>query len=79
MAKTLNLLEIVIDGINEDPTVITNEKVMEIAPAKVATFMTTGEQQLRYYFRPFIKSFGVRIPMQAVYWLARMIGRKARM
>jgi len=70
--KLLNLLEIVIDGINEDPTVITDEKVMEIAQQKVALYDKSGEQHYDI-ISAFIKSIRGSDPNAAVYWLARMI------
>lgn len=70
--KLLNLLEIVIDGINEDPTVITDEKVMQIAQQKVALYDKSGEQHYDI-ISAFIKSIRGSDPNAAVYWLARMI------
>jgi len=70
--KLLNLLEIVIDGINEDPTVITDEKVMEIAQQKVALYDKSGEQHYDI-ISAFVKSIRGSDPNAAVYWLARMI------
>jgi putative ATPase len=70
--KLLNLLEIVIDGINEDPTVVTDEKVMEIAQQKVALYDKSGEQHYDI-ISAFVKSIRGSDPNAAVYWLARMI------
>jgi putative ATPase len=70
--KLLNLLEIVIDGINEDPSVITDEKVMQIAQQKVALYDKSGEQHYDI-ISAFIKSIRGSDPNAAVYWLARMI------
>jgi putative ATPase len=70
--KLLNLLEIVIDGINEDPCVITDEKVMEIAQQKVALYDKSGGQHYDI-ISAFIKSIRGSDPNAAVYWLARMI------
>jgi DNA polymerase III delta prime subunit len=42
--KLLNLLEIVVDSIKEDPIVITNEIAMEVAQRKVALYDKSGEQ-----------------------------------
>ncbi|SDC61845.1 putative ATPase [Algoriphagus faecimaris] len=70
--KLLNLLEIVIDGINENPTVITDEKVMKIAQQKVALYDKSGEQHYDI-ISAFIKSIRGSDPNAAVYWLARMI------
>ena len=70
--KLLNLLEIVIDGINENPCVITDEKVMQIAQQKVALYDKSGEQHYDI-ISAFIKSIRGSDPNAAVYWLARMI------
>lgn len=70
--KLLNLLEIVIDGINENLTVITDEKVMKIAQQKVALYDKSGEQHYDI-ISAFIKSIRGSDPNAAVYWLARMI------
>ena len=70
--KLLNLLEIVVDGIKEDPIRITNDKVMEIAQQKVALYDKSGEQHYDI-ISAFIKSIRGSDPNAAVYWLARMI------
>jgi putative ATPase len=70
--KLLNLFEIVIDGINEDPCIITNEIVTEIAQQKVALYDKSGEQHYDI-ISAFIKSIRGSDPNAAVYWLARMI------
>lgn len=70
--KLLNLLEIVIDGINENPCLITDERVMQIAQQKVALYDKSGEQHYDI-ISAFIKSIRGSDPNAAVYWLARMI------
>jgi len=70
--KLLNLLEIVVDGIAEDPCVITDEIVMQIAQQKVALYDKSGEQHYDI-ISAFIKSIRGSDPNAAVYWLARMI------
>jgi putative ATPase len=70
--KLLNLFEIVIDGINEDPCILTNEIVTEIAQQKVALYDKSGEQHYDI-ISAFIKSIRGSDPNAAVYWLARMI------
>ncbi|MDG1279191.1 MAG: replication-associated recombination protein A [Algoriphagus sp.] len=70
--KLLNLLEIVIEGINENPCVITDEIVMQIAQQKVALYDKSGEQHYDI-ISAFIKSIRGSDPNAAVYWLARMI------
>jgi putative ATPase len=70
--KLLNLFEIVIEGIAEDPIVITNEIVTTIAQQKVALYDKSGEQHYDI-ISAFIKSIRGSDPNAAVYWLARMI------
>jgi putative ATPase len=70
--KLLNLLEIVIDGVQENPCVLTDEKVMQIAQQKVALYDKSGEQHYDI-ISAFIKSIRGSDPNAAVYWLARMI------
>jgi putative ATPase len=70
--KLLNLLEIVIDGINANPCIITDEKVMQIAQQKVALYDKSGGQHYDI-ISAFIKSIRGSDPNAAVYWLARMI------
>ncbi|MBS9525010.1 replication-associated recombination protein A [Litoribacter alkaliphilus] len=70
--KLLNLLEIVINGIDERPCVIIDKKVMEIAQQKVALYDKSGEQHYDI-ISAFIKSIRGSDPNAAVYWLARMI------
>ncbi|HLT08744.1 MAG TPA: replication-associated recombination protein A [Cyclobacteriaceae bacterium] len=70
--KLLNLLEITVDGIHEDPCVITNDKVMEIAQQRIAIYDKSGEQHYDI-ISAFIKSIRGSDPNAAVYWLARMI------
>lgn len=70
--KLLNLLEIVVDGIKEEPIVITDYNVMEIAQQKVALYDKSGEQHYDI-ISAFIKSIRGSDPNAAVYWLARMI------
>ncbi len=70
--KLLNLLEIVIDSIKEEPMVIHNALVMEVAQRKVALYDKSGEQHYDI-ISAFIKSIRGSDPNAAVYWLARMI------
>ncbi|GGZ41551.1 ATPase AAA [Echinicola pacifica] len=70
--KLLNLFEIVVNGIPDDPIVITNDKVTEIAQQKVAMYDKSGEQHYDI-ISAFIKSIRGSDPNAAVYWLARMI------
>jgi putative ATPase len=71
--KLLNLFELVVDTLwEEDPIVITNDKVMEIAQQRVAIYDKAGEQHYDI-ISAFIKSMRGSDPNAAVYWLARMI------
>src|SRR5690606_2425296 len=70
--KLLNLLEITIEGINEDPCVITDEKVMAIAQQRIAIYDKSGEQHYDIV-SALIQSIRGSDPNAAVYWLARMI------
>ncbi|AGA80775.1 replication-associated recombination protein A [Echinicola vietnamensis] len=70
--KLLNLFEIVVNAIPDDPIVITNDKVTEIAQQKVAMYDKSGEQHYDI-ISAFIKSIRGSDPNAAVYWLARMI------
>ena len=70
--KLLNLFEIVVEGINQDPCTITNEIVTEIAQQKIALYDKSGEMHYDI-ISAFIKSIRGSDPNAAVYWLARMI------
>ncbi|SEK52768.1 putative ATPase [Chitinophaga rupis] len=70
--KLLNLFELVVDTLQEDPVVITDEKVMEIAQQRIAIYDKAGEQHYDI-ISAFIKSIRGSDPNGAVYWLARMI------
>lgn len=71
--KLLNLLELVVDSLQEeDPIIITNEKVTHIAQQRVAIYDKAGEQHYDI-ISAFIKSIRGSDPNAAVYYLARMI------
>lgn len=71
--KLLNLFELVVDTLQEEnPIVVTNDKVMEIAQQRVAIYDKAGEQHYDI-ISAFIKSIRGSDPNAAVYWLARMI------
>ncbi len=69
--KLLNLLEIVCDA-TEEPIVITDQLVMDVAQKKIALYDKGGEQHYDI-ISAFIKSIRGSDPNAAVYWLARMI------
>lgn len=71
--KLLNLLEIVIEALPENPeAVITDNLVMEIAQKRIALYDKSGEQHYDI-ISAFIKSIRGSDPNGAIYWLARMI------
>ncbi|MFN5333287.1 MAG: replication-associated recombination protein A, partial [Bacteroidota bacterium] len=70
--KLLNLLEIVIESCPENPCILTDERVMQVAQQKVALYDKSGEQHYDI-ISAFIKSIRGSDPNAAVYWLARMI------
>ncbi|MBC9911494.1 replication-associated recombination protein A [Chitinophaga varians] len=70
--KLLNLFELVVGTLQEDPIVITDQKVMDIAQQRVAIYDKTGEQHYDI-ISAFIKSIRGSDPNAAVYYLARMI------
>lgn len=74
--KLLNLFELVTDSVTPDAatgrTVITDQKVMDIAQKKIALYDKSGEQHYDI-ISAFIKSIRGSDPNGAVYWLARMI------
>ncbi len=70
--KLLNLFELVVTTLREDPLVITDQKVMDIAQQRVAIYDKKGEQHYDI-ISAFIKSIRGSDPNAALYYLARMI------
>ncbi|MET3875728.1 replication-associated recombination protein A [Chitinophaga sp. OAE865] len=70
--KLLNLFELVVTTLREDPLVITDQKVMDIAQQRVAIYDKAGEQHYDI-ISAFIKSIRGSDPNAALYYLARMI------
>ena len=70
--KLLNIFELVLDSIHEDPIVIEDETVIKIAQQKVALYDKSGEQHYDI-ISAFIKSIRGSDPNAALYYLARMI------
>ncbi|KAG4069218.1 hypothetical protein HA402_012071 [Bradysia odoriphaga] len=70
--KLLNLFELVVTTLQEDPVVITDQKVMNIAQQRVAIYDKSGEQHYDI-ISAFIKSIRGSDPNAALYYLARMI------
>ncbi len=70
--KLLNLLELVINFISEDPVIINDEMVMRIAQQRIAAYDKGGEQHYDI-ISAFIKSIRGSDPNAALYWLSRMV------
>lgn len=70
--KVLNLLDLVVENIEGDPAVVTDELVKEIAQQRVATYDKAGDMHYDV-ISAFIKSIRGSDPNAAVYYLARMI------
>lgn len=70
--KLLNIFELVVNASNEDPILITNERVLELVQQNTVLYDKTGEQHYDIV-SAFIKSIRGSDPNGAVYWLARMI------
>lgn len=70
--KILNLLELVLETIDEDHKIITDEIVQDVVQSKMALYDKTGEQHYDI-ISAFIKSMRGSDPNAAVYYLARMI------
>ncbi|MEL6535335.1 MAG: replication-associated recombination protein A [Bacteroidota bacterium] len=70
--KLLNLFELVVDNLPEDPAEITDDKVVQVAQARVAQYDKNGEQHYDI-ISAFIKSIRGSDPNAGVYYLARMI------
>lgn len=69
--KSLNLLEIFVD-VHEDPVVLEDEVVTQVAQERIAVYDKGGEQHYDI-ISAFIKSIRGGDPNAAVYWLARML------
>ncbi len=69
--KLLNIFELIVNSEN-DPVIITNEKVLSKVQQNIARYDKTGEQHYDI-ISAFIKSIRGSDPNAAVYWLARMI------
>jgi putative ATPase len=70
--KVLNLLELVVETVPEEPVLITDKLVLEVAQKKIAVYDKSGEQHYDI-ISAFIKSLRGSDPNAAVYWLARMV------
>lgn len=70
--KLLNMFELVVNSVDQDPIIITDELVEEKIQQKTARYDKTGEQHYDI-ISAFIKSIRGSDPNAAVYWLARMI------
>jgi putative ATPase len=70
--KLLNNLQMIVQGLEENSAVITDQKVEEILQNSLATYDKGGENHYDIV-SAFIKSMRGSDPNAAVYWLARMI------
>lgn len=70
--KLLNLFELIVNSIPNDPVVITNELVSGIVSRRMSFYDKTGEQHYDI-ISAFIKSLRGSDPNAALYWLARMM------
>ena len=70
--KLLNIFELVVNALDEDPVQITNDKVLQLVQKNTVRYDKTGEQHYDI-ISAFIKSIRGSDPNAAVYWLARMI------
>lgn len=71
--KLLNLLELVVNHFPDDqPVIITNPTVLQIAQQNIALYDKQGEQHYDI-ISAFIKSIRGSDPNGALYWLARML------
>ena len=69
--KLLNIFELIVNA-EDDPVIITNDKVLEKVQQNTVRYDKTGEQHYDI-ISAFIKSIRGSDPNAAVYWLARMI------
>jgi len=70
--KLLNMFELVVNSVDEEQIIITDQLVEEKIQQKTARYDKTGEQHYDI-ISAFIKSIRGSDPKAAVYWLARMI------
>jgi putative ATPase len=70
--KLLNVLELIINSEEQEPIIITNEKVIDRLQNTMVTYDKNGEMHYDI-ISAFIKSMRGSDPDAAVYWLARMI------
>lgn len=70
--KLLNVLELVVNAVNQDQVIISNELVLKHVQQNMAIYDKAGEQHYDI-ISAFIKSIRGSDPNAAVYWLARMI------
>ncbi|MGB5982178.1 MAG: replication-associated recombination protein A [Nonlabens sp.] len=70
--KLLNTFELVVNGIEDEPIIITDDLINKMVSSNPARYDKTGEQHYDI-ISAFIKSIRGSDPNAAVYWLARMI------
>jgi putative ATPase len=70
--KCLTLLDIYVNTMDEDPVVVTNDRLMKVAQEQVALYDKSGEMHYDL-ISAFIKSVRGSQPHAAIYYLARML------
>jgi len=70
--KLLNMFELVVNSVDKEPVIISDELVEDKIQQKIARYDKSGEQHYDI-ISAFIKSIRGSDPNAAVYWLARMI------
>ena len=70
--RILNLLQLIVEGSNQQNIIITNELVQSVATHKAALYDKNGDHHYDV-ISAFIKSMRGSDPNAAVYWLARMV------
>lgn len=70
--KSLSLLELAVDTVEEGPVEVTDELIQKVAQERVAVYDKSGEMHYDL-ISAFIKSVRGGDPNAAVYWLARML------
>jgi len=70
--RLLNIFELVVGSISQDPVVVTNDVVLSSAQQSTVLYDKTGEQHYDI-ISSLIKSIRGSDPNAAVYWLARMV------
>ena len=70
--KSLSLLELLVNFSEEDPIIVTDEVITQVARERIALYDKSGEQHYDI-ISAYIKSVRGSDPDGAIYWLARML------